>query len=336
MEENQGCIIESEVLLNQGSIELNRLTAAEDFQGKLIISEPSDSTFSLRKFPFLGVVFEIKDQSGGITSIRRNSFFYILGLLLLLTLFGLFLTYRTVRKEAAVNRLKANFVSAVSHEFRSPLAAIQALLERFETGKVRDPLMADRYHLTIRKEVHRLSQMVDELLNFSRLEDGRQRMMVRSLELNSVVGETVESFERLGYKHRLMKDFVDTDLLIDGDKTLISQCVQNLVDNALKYSSEESTVTIETECDETHAFCKVSDRGIGIHLSEQKAIFHQFVRSEIKDHPNIKGVGLGLALVKRIMEEHHGEVIVESKPQKGSHFTLKFPLLDTNDSGKVK
>jgi signal transduction histidine kinase len=224
--------------------------------------------------------------------------------------------------------MKTDFVSAVSHEFRSPLSAIQALLERVESGKASEPEMLARYHQVIRQEVHRLTQMVNELLDFARLEDGKREFSKEKVNLNELAREVVTSFENLGYEKRLVADFQDdTDPpVVQADRTAVSQCIQNLVDNALKYSPDDSLVKVKTGRNNAQGFVEVDDRGPGIPDSEQSKVFEPFYRVGSTGVRQVKGVGFGLSLVKRMMEEQGGQITLQSEVGRGSTFRLAFSL----------
>jgi signal transduction histidine kinase len=176
---------------------------------------------------------------------RRYSIFYATVLLLLGAGAGLLFTYRAVVREIRLSRMKADFVSSVSHEFRTPLAAIEALLERLESGKVKDDEMLRRYYRASRHEVQRLTGMVNQLLDFSRLEEGRAQFSFETIDLIRLAEEAIQSFRDLGFGARLVDALnSESPLNISADKDAAFQCIHSLIDNALKYSPDGSRVTI--------------------------------------------------------------------------------------------
>jgi signal transduction histidine kinase len=222
--------------------------------------------------------------------------------------------------------MKAGFIASVSHEFRTPLSAIEAMLERLESGKVRDQDMLRRYYQASRREVQRLTGMVNQLLDFSRLEEGRGQYRFETIDLNHVAREAIESFVDLGFGARLTDELARaTALNLTGDRDAARQCIHNLIDNALKYSPDGSPVRITSGRGDEEVFVRVSDHGPGIAPEEQPLIFEQFYRTGSAGAGGVQGTGIGLALVKTIMAAHGGRVTLDSRPGEGSTFELTFP-----------
>jgi signal transduction histidine kinase len=307
---------------------LGVLTVAEDFEGRLApLDDPAPpSTALLPAFPFLQVSFVEKIQPLWRAHLRRYLTFYMTAVLLVIAGVGLALIYRTVAREVEVSRMKADFVSSVSHEFRTPLAAIDALLERLESGKARDAEMRQRYYRASRQEVHRLTRMVNQLLSLARLDQGREQFAREMFELNEPAGEVVQSFGDLGFGARLVVSLdAEQEHRVLADRTATYQCVHNLVDNALKYSPADGSVTVRTGRADSFAFVEVEDRGPGIPAAEQPLVFEQFYRGPGAQSSGVQGAGIGLAYVKKVMEAHGGRVTLESRPGAGSTFRLSFP-----------
>ncbi len=325
---NTGYVLSSTGLRREAETRLNALTVAEDFQGRVGIAGDNrqpEAAF-LSAFPFLGVSFAERDQGLWRSHLRRYTLFYAATLLLIGAGTGLFFTYRAVAREIEVSRLKAEFVSSVSHEFRTPLSAIEALLERLESGKVRDEEMLHRYYQASRREVQRLTAMVNQLLDFSRLKEGREEFSFQTINLNLLAEEAIQSFRNLGFGARLV-DGLDREepLNVSADKDAAFQCIHNLIDNSLKYSPNGSQVTIASGRREGEVLLRVSDRGPGIAPEDRELIFEQFYRAKTADGQGIRGAGIGLALVKRVMQAHGGKVTLESRMGEGSTFQLAFP-----------
>jgi len=327
-ETNSGFLLADRRLLGDAESRLKALTAAEDFEGHIGMSNgiARPAVASLATFPFLEASFSAKSQTLWRSHIRRYLIFYATALLLFAAGVGLAFTYRAVAREMEVSRMKAEFVSSVSHEFRTPLSAIEALLERLESGKVRDEEMLQRYYRASRQEVHRLTRMVNQLLDFARLEEGRAEFSFEMIDLNGLAVEAIQSFRNLGFGERLLHaSDMEGQLTVSVDKNAVYQCIHNLIDNALKYSPKESPVTVRTGRQEGRALLQVKDQGPGVAPAEQSKIFEQFYRVRSADAGGVQGAGIGLALVKRVMEAHGGGVTLESRPGEGSTFQLDFP-----------
>ena len=332
-EGDSGYLVERTTLEDEAERRLAVLTRAEDFRGVLVRRADQDvgeaKRWPLASFSPLIATFATREGTGGFLDLRQHFFFYAAAVLLLVTITGLLFTYRAVSREMEVARLKSDFVSAVSHEFRSPLAAIQAMLERIQSGRVSEEEMLQRYHGVIAQEVHRLTSLVNQLLDFARLEEGKEQFSPEVFDLGQLARGIVKSFHDLGHGERvhLLQREVDS-ARVWADRKAIIQCIHNLLDNALKYSPSTAPVTVHLGRANGEAYLEVSDQGPGIASSEQERIFEQFYRAPNTDGHHVKGVGIGLALVRRIMARHGGRVTVESQPGKGSQFRLVFPTTD--------
>ena len=324
----EGRALPGGVFLAEAARKLGVLTSAEDFEGEVaLLHEPAQAaSASLPTFPFLQASFADRSQPLWRAHLRRYLIFYMTGLLLLIAGAGLALIYRAVGREVEVSRMKADFVSSVSHEFRTPLAAIDALLERLESGKAHDEEMRQRYYRASRQEVHRLTRMVNQLLSLARLDQGREEFSRETFELNAPAEEAVQSFVDLGFGARLAATLdTEHEHPVFADRTATYQCIHNLIDNALKYSPKDALVTIRTGRADGKVFVEVEDRGPGIPAAEQPLVFEQFYRGASAQSSCVQGAGIGLAFVKKVMEAHGGQVILESRPGSGSRFRLAFP-----------
>ena len=323
-----GLVVAGDQIGREAQARLTALAAAEDFEGRVAVSDgrAQPQGTSLVAFAFLEASFADRNQAVWRSHLRRYFVFYAAALLLVGAAAGLLFTYRAVTREMELSRMKAGFIASVSHEFRTPLSAIEALLERLESGKVQDEEMLRRYYQASRREVHRLTGMVNQLLDFSRLEEGRAQFRFETIDLNDVAREAVESFVDLGFGARLTEDLATgTTLSVTADRDAARQAIHNLIDNALKYSPDGSAVTIVSGRRDGDVFVRVSDRGAGIAPREQSLIFEQFYRAGSAGAGGVQGTGLGLALVRTVMAAHGGRVTLESRPGEGSTFELIFP-----------
>jgi signal transduction histidine kinase len=324
----RGYVLPSARVTREAETRLTALTAAEDFKGRL--GNPSDSArtaaVSLPAFPFFEVSFVQRDQALWRSYLRRYSTFFATAALLLGACAALVFTYRAAAREMEASRMKSEFVSSVSHEFRTPLSAIDALLERLESGKVRDEEMLHRYYRASRQEVQRLTGMVNQLLDLSRLNEGRKEFSFVTIDLNRLAEDAIQSFRNLGFGERLVPDLApEATLNVSADPDAAYQCIHNLIDNALKYSPSGSQVTIGSGRRDGEVLLRVSDRGPGIAPDERELVFEQFYRARSADAGGVQGAGIGLALVRRIMQAHGGTVTLDSRLGEGSTFQLTFP-----------
>ena len=254
---------------------------------------------------------------------RRNLYFGMLSLVTALLVFGGYLTWRTVRTELAMAQLKSDFVSTVSHEFRSPLAGIHQLGEMLRDGRVKDERRRQEYYEMIVSESRRLRRLVENLLDFSRMEEGRKQYHSELLETAPWLRRVVEDFQaevaQTGYT--VAASIPDEMPAIQGDRDALATAVHNLLDNAVKYSPDSRTVRLEAAANGQVLSIAVRDHGAGIREEDRRHIFEKFYRGgELAQQ--VKGAGLGLALVKHIVTAHGGTVDFQSKHGEGSTFAV--------------
>ena len=249
---------------------------------------------------------------------------------------GTALTLRTLRRDLAVAQLKSQFVSAVSHEFRSPLAGIRQLSDMLVRGRVPDEEKRAQYHLMIRRESDRLSRLVENVLDFARMEDGRKEYRFAPIDTGEWLREVAADFQDTLAAGQWTLDVSIPNGLpgISGDCTALTTAVQNLLDNAVKYSPKSPTVWLEAAEDGGRVAIRVRDQGVGIPEDEQPRVFERFYRGrELADV--VKGTGLGLSLVQHIVRAHGGSVELQSRPGEGSTFTILLPAADRHDEASA-
>jgi two-component system phosphate regulon sensor histidine kinase PhoR len=258
---------------------------------------------------------------------RMRTSVIILALLAFILGLGIWFLYRNIRREMSLAQAKSEFVSNVSHEIRTPLSLISMYAETLEMNRVTDEKKRE-YQSVIAKEAARLSGIVNRILNFSQIQANKKTYEAKPLNLNDLVDEVLKSYffhlRDKGFTCELIKG--DNLKMISGDRNAIIEAFINLIDNAMKYSQEKKNITIKTGSDGNFNFVEVKDEGIGIAKKHQHEIFDQFYRAPTGDIHNTKGSGLGLTLVKKTIEAHHGKIKVESIPGKGSTFRLYFPI----------
>jgi signal transduction histidine kinase len=262
----------------------------------------------------------------------------ILGALSLLMIGGLVFTYRSVSKEMALARLKSDFVSNVSHELRTPLSLIQLYAETLELGRIKTQEKKEEYYRIMRKESERLGKLINNILDFSRIEAGRKEYDLRDTDIGELVRSTLDA-----YRYQIEKNGFDFETSIESniptmplDREAIARALVNLVNNALKYSADDKYLSVKLYRTNGSVKLEVADHGIGIARRDQSKIFEKFYRTGDPLVHNTKGSGLGLSLVRHITHAHGGRVEVESTPGKGSKFTLSLPLpADAGQQPKV-
>jgi signal transduction histidine kinase len=249
---------------------------------------------------------------------------------------GLVEAQRAFRHQLRLNELKSNFVSSVSHELRAPIASVRLLAESLERGKISEPQKQNEYFKFIVQECRRLSSLIENVLDFSRIEQGRKEYEFEPTDVVKLIQETVKLMEpyaaernvtlalELGNSENLTHNFQPT---LDGQA--IQQALVNLIDNAIKHSPNEKAVTIGLNVlpigSRHHIQIFVEDSGPGIPACEREKIFERFYRLGSELRRETQGVGIGLSIVKHIVEAHGGKILVQSEIGKGSRFTMEFP-----------
>lgn len=239
---------------------------------------------------------------------------------------GVWFVYRNIRREMELAQLKSDFVSNISHELRTPLSLIRMFTETLEMGRVRGEEKKQEYYKIIGQETERLTHLVNNILNFSRIEAGRKEYHFYDVDLNEIAQKVLDNYQF----HLKNEGFaLETDFALDlppvkADRESISESVINLLDNAIKYSGAEKFIRVKTGMENGFPFIEIEDRGIGIAPENQEKIFEKFYRVSDALIHNTKGSGLGLSLVKHIMDAHGGKIVVESKLREGSRFRLLF------------
>lgn len=280
---------------------------------------------------FIGFVLGMKYRGTTIQAITQRflrTSYIILGTLSILMIAGLFFTYRSVTKAMELAKLKSDIVSNVSHELRTPLALIRLYAETLELGRIPDEQRKLDYYRIVRKESERLTALINNILDFSRIEAGKKEYELRETDLPSLVRSTLDAYryqiEQNGFTY---EEHITDDLPpIKVDREAIARSLLNLVNNAIKYSSAEKYLAVSLYRQNGSVKLDVVDHGIGIPRNEQSKIFDKFYRvCDPLCHEN-KGSGLGLSLVQHIVQAHGGDVSVESTPGKGSKFTVTLPL----------
>jgi signal transduction histidine kinase len=301
-------------------------------QGEAEVERPMESVFP-------GLVLGMKLRGTTLAAMGKHfmhTSFLTLGGLSFLLAGGIFLTYRNVTKEMALARLKSDFVSNVSHELRTPLSLIRLYAETLELGRLTGAEKHQEYYCIIRKESERLTALINNILDFSRIEAGRKEYEFRETDMRELVRNTLESYRYQIEQHGFAFEEKISDVpLLPIDREAMARSLVNLVNNALKYSQDRKYIGVNLYRENGCVKLEVIDHGMGIPPNEQHKIFEKFYRVGDPLVHNTKGSGLGLSLVQHIVQAHGGDVVVDSTPGAGSKFTISLPLHSAENNGEA-
>jgi signal transduction histidine kinase len=289
-------------------------------------SEPAGGyTLQSANFPLRLKVWA-KDPSTLYSGVNRQQNLYLAMLAVLVALlgFGGYFTIQTLKSELAVAQMKSDFVSTVSHEFRSPLAGINQLGEMLRDGRVEDETRRQEYYGMIVTETQRLRRLVENVLDFARMEDGRKQYRFEPVEPVAWLSDVAEDFQaQVAARGFAVEANIPKELpAIVADRETLTTAVHNLLDNAVKYSGGSHIVRLEARSSDDGLSISVCDRGVGIREEERSRIFEKFYRGGGDLARQVKGVGLGLNLVQHIVAAHGGTIDVDSREGEGSTFTI--------------
>ncbi len=268
---------------------------------------------------------------------RQRRLQFIFGILIaasaLSALIGFVAAYRAFRRQQRLSEMKSNFVSGVSHELRAPIASVRLMAENLELGKIPDaPRQREYFHFIV-QECRRLSSLIENILDFSRIEQGRKQYELEPSDLAALTRTTVKLMEPYAAEKGvvLRLEAMDSPVIqTEADGRALQQALVNLIDNAVKHSPKGETVSVGIELknggDAPAVRLFVADHGPGIPRGEHERIFERFYRLGSELRRETQGVGIGLSVVKHIVDAHHGRVIVQSAPGQGSRFTIELPL----------
>ncbi|MCP5063283.1 MAG: HAMP domain-containing histidine kinase [Ignavibacteriae bacterium] len=288
---------------------------------KIILKKP------LWLLPNLALGIQMK--SGSIQQLTSQRFYkniIILGLLLIVLIVGFGLIFFNLKKEIRLTQLKTDFISNVSHELRTPLSLISMYSETLVLDRIKTEDKKKEYYSVIYNETNRLSKIVNSILNFSKMEAGTRKYDFKNHSLIDISNEVLSTYDyhikSKGFTYTSKNEKNIENIIVDKDAA--SESIINLIENAIKYSSDKKKIEISIDKNSQGPFWEIKDFGIGISQEDQLKIFDKFYRVSSGLVHNTKGTGLGLSLVKEIMEAHNGEVTVISSTSFGSTFRLQF------------
>lgn len=259
---------------------------------------------------------------------RRGIYFYMFLLIAGILIFGLILTVRIVAHELELAKMKSDFVSTISHEFKSPLTSIRQLAEMLQTGRIPSEERRQQYYDVLLEQSERLSLLTDNILNFAKMEESIKEFKLEKVNINALLEDIVSTIQdRVRHEGYLIQTKFEKSLpSIMGDSAALTQAIANLIDNAIKFSGESKRVIVSSFTNDKYFVVAVQDFGLGIRKEEIDKVFERFYRGGNELTRIVKGSGLGLTLVKQIVEAHHGTVHVESELGRGSTFSIRLLL----------
>ncbi|MFA5818127.1 MAG: ATP-binding protein [Bacteroidales bacterium] len=314
----------------------------EDNNGRLIFSKVIKEETGYLSFPFPENLPKLKlllseNKPGFIATLLKAGsgiYLFIFILIALLMVLGFVFTIYTLNEELRLNKLKSEFISNVSHELKSPLTSIRMMTEMLHHNRVRTEERKSVYYSTMLEESEHLSHLIDNILDFSGMDDDRKKYDFIDLDLDELLLKFLESTrERLpepGFDIRYSSP--DRVPVIQADKNAILQVFYNLVDNAIKFSGTSRQIDINLFSKDDELLLCVKDYGIGISSKDQEKIFDRFYRCDEPQRLGIKGSGIGLTIVKKIMEAHKGRLTLESMPGEGSTFCVHLPIYKNKET----
>jgi len=281
-------------------------------------------------FPGLKLAYKVEDKAPllGEWSLRRSFYLIALFLVLCVTLFGAYFLWRDVGRELQMAEMRSQFIASVSHELKTPLTAVRMFAESLRLGRPADSQAKAEYLDTIVNESHRLTRLLNNVLDFSKIERGERTYRKERTSLSEIVRAAAQAMQYpLTQQGFHLKVNVADDLPdIQADRDAIEQAILNLLSNAVKYSGESRQIDLRVQKSDGCAVIEVSDQGVGIDPAQQKHIFERFYRVPSEENRRIPGTGLGLALVFHIAKAHGGHVEVRSLLGQGSTFSVYLPL----------
>jgi signal transduction histidine kinase len=263
-----------------------------------------------------------------IASLRTKIYLWMISVLLVTMIAGAYVTISTTKRTVRLARLRSDFVANVSHELRTPLTSIRMFVELLLMGRIADQREQRRCLHVIARESERLSRLIDNVLDFAKIERGVKRYELEHEEIGAIVDSVVEAFKyHAEEKGFLVKTVMQENLPeVKADADAISQVLFNLLSNAVKYSDKEKVVEVRVFQQDSQVVTQVVDHGIGIDARNLFRIFEDFYRADQSPDSERPGTGLGLTLARHIARAHGGDILVESEKGKGSTFSLVLPI----------
>jgi two-component system phosphate regulon sensor histidine kinase PhoR len=277
-------------------------------------------------FPGYHVLIKMKNESLIDEFVRRRSWIYGIAFTLLLggMLLGILLILRDISREEHLAQLRADFISNVTHELKTPLTSIQLFTESMVLKRIKSEENKREYLHIILKETESLKRMINNILDFSRKGRGRREYHFEEVNISALVHTAINDLEYwlVEKNFKLLKE-IEGNVIATADPSALKQAIINLLNNAIKFSVNRKEIAVRLKIEHKHILIQVEDRGIGIPNDQKDLIFQPFYRVGQEHAEDISGTGLGLSVVKEIMDAHHGDIMVDSRLNEGSCFTIR-------------
>ncbi|HHE40003.1 MAG TPA: HAMP domain-containing histidine kinase, partial [Candidatus Cloacimonetes bacterium] len=267
-------------------------------------------------------------------SASQGIFMYIFLLIVIGLAFGLFFTLQIINKELLLSKMKSDFISTVSHEFKSPLTSIRQMSEMLFNERIRTESRKKEYYGIMLEQSERLSHLIDNILDFSKIEEGEKAFRFEKTSLKELIDRVQSLFQKsiANEGFSIFSSIPESLPELVIDKEAIQQVLYNLLDNAYKYSGNSKNIEILVESTRASVKISVKDFGIGIQRVDQHKVFDRFYRGGNELTRSVTGSGIGLTIVKKIVEAHHGTVSLDSTPGKGTTFQVTLPIGSKTES----
>lgn len=312
----------------------NILAPSELGTASVVLTQPFTRFEQLASGTKLALVAMGENPLEAISSKSLLIYYVLLGSVIVLIALGIVFILRDISREERIAVMKSEFIANVSHEIKTPIATIRTLAENLNEGWVTGQEQQQEYFHLIEREAARLTHLVENILDFSRIDRAKKTYRTEVTSIRDATKKAIERFRLLvDGQGVVIKENIESNLPpCNLDVEAYEQALLNLLDNAVKYSRDEKVVEVSARLQKDSIVVTVADRGIGLGKKDSERIFDKFFRSPLPDGRKIPGSGIGLTLVKEIIEAHAGTIKVESEVGKGSTFTLSFPL--PNDETK--
>ena len=260
---------------------------------------------------------------------------YVFGTLILAlvgtTVIGTAATLGVIYRESRLAKLQSDFVNKVSHDLRTPLTSIRMFVETLQMGRLQDPARQAEALDIISDEVARLSDLINRLLDWARMESGRRSYRLEACEVGGIVDDALSALEPqlLHQPADVRREIAPGLPRVRVDREALGDALLNLLHNAYKYTGPEKKIAVSARAENGAVLITVADNGPGITAPDQKRIFEKFYRAKDPLDRTIEGSGLGLSMVKHIVKAHGGKVSVSSQPGHGAAFTIALPAAET-------
>jgi two-component system phosphate regulon sensor histidine kinase PhoR len=244
---------------------------------------------------------------------------------------GILIIMRDISREKHLAHLRADFISNVTHELKTPLTSIQLFTESISLNRIKSQAQKKEYLQIILKETESLKRMINNILDFSKEEKGKRNYHFKQVDVTALVNDAIQDLEYwlMEKKFTLVKE-IDDGVTATVDPGALKQAIINLINNAIKFSKSRKEIIVRLNQEEEMILIQVQDKGIGIADDHKELIFNPFYRIEQKNSEEISGTGLGLSVVNDVVKAHHGKIQVDSQPNEGSTFTILFKSTQEN------